>query len=266
MPTDAYSLDAGDRRRVPGAAQGDVGAAQVPARGHQVRRPVRGREGGLGTKFDDEETGELPDEVDAAALNKWLFNEDTVDKVLEHLMTGRPQGGGRRPARQDDHLRQEPEARRVHRRSGSTPTIPHSTGNFGRVIDNYVKYAQSLIDDFSIKEKAPHIAISVDMLDTGIDVPEVVNLVFFKLVRSKTKFWQMLGRGTRLCPDLFGPGEDKEVFYIFDFCQNLEFFGERPEGYDAPLQDSVKTKIFKRRLEVADHLARKSREWLRRSQ
>ena len=72
------------------------------------------------------------------------------------------------------------------------------------------------------------------MLDTGIDVPEVVNLVFFKLVRSKTKFWQMVGRGTRLCPDLFGPGKDKEFFYIFDYCQNLEFFGERPEGYEAP--------------------------------
>jgi type I site-specific restriction endonuclease len=72
------------------------------------------------------------------------------------------------------------------------------------VITFQAKYAQSLIDDFKIKDKAPHIAISVDMLDTGIDVPEVVNLVFFKLVRSKTKFWQMMGRGTRLCPDLFG--------------------------------------------------------------
>ena len=86
------------------------------------------------------------------------------------------------------------------------------------------EYVQSLIDNFSIVTKDPHIAISVDMLDTGIDIPEVVNLVFFKLVRSKTKFWQMLGRGTRLCPDLFGPGKDKELFYVFDYCQNLEFF------------------------------------------
>ena len=66
------------------------------------------------------------------------------------------------------------------------------------------------------------------MLDTGIDVPEVVNLVFFKPVRSKTKFWQMIGRGTRLCPDLFGPGKDKEFFYIFDWCRNFEFFNENP--------------------------------------
>ncbi len=92
------------------------------------------------------------------------------------------------------------------------------------------EYAQSLIDDFSVKEKAPHIAISVDMLDTGIDVPEVVNLVFFKIVRSKTKFWQMLGRGTRLCKDLFGPGQDKQDFLIFDFCQNLEFFSQNLPG------------------------------------
>ncbi|EQD55368.1 type III restriction protein res subunit, partial [mine drainage metagenome] len=76
------------------------------------------------------------------------------------------------------------------------------------------------------KTKVPHIALSVDMLDTGIDIPEVVNLVFFKLVRSKTKFWQMLGRGTRLCPDLFGPGRDKTFFCVFDYCQNLEYFSQ----------------------------------------
>jgi type I restriction enzyme R subunit len=96
------------------------------------------------------------------------------------------------------------------------------------VITFKTEYAQSLIDDFSIKDKAPHIAISVDMLDTGIDVPEVVNLVFFKLVRSKTKFWQMVGRGTRLCPDLFGPGQAQEFFFVFDYCQNLEYFSQNP--------------------------------------
>ena len=87
-----------------------------------------------------------------------------------------------------------------------------------------------MINDFSVKEKEPTIAISVDMLDTGIDVPEVLNLVFFKIVRSKTKFHQMIGRGTRLCEDLFGPNQDKEHFYIFDFCQNFEYFDEYPEG------------------------------------
>ncbi len=112
------------------------------------------------------------------------------------------------------------------------------------------EYAQTIIDDFSAKEKMPHIAISVDMLDTGIDVPEVVNLVFFKVVRSKTKFWQMLGRGTRLCKDLFGPGEDKQDFYVFDFCQNLEFFSQNPASSDGATSESLSTRLFKARLEI----------------
>jgi type I restriction enzyme R subunit len=108
---------------------------------------------------------------------------------------------------------------------------PHYKGEFARVITFKTEYAQSLIDSFANNDKAPHIAISVDMLDTGIDVPEVVNLVFFKLIRSKTKFWQMVGRGTRLSPDLFGPGQHKAFFYLFDYCQNLEYFSPGPAGH-----------------------------------
>ena len=96
------------------------------------------------------------------------------------------------------------------------------------------------------------------MLDTGIDVPEVVNLVFFKLVRSKTKFWQMIGRGTRLCPDLFGPGEDKEFFYVFDYCQNLEFFSQNPETTDGVAGESLGKRLFKARLELIGELDRRS--------
>ena len=99
---------------------------------------------------------------------------------------------------------------------------PHLNG-YAKVIDNYMTYAQSAIDEFSDPKKMPQIAISVDMLDTGIDVPEVLNLVFFKKVMSKAKFWQMIGRGTRLCPGLID-GADKDKFYIFDFCGNFEFF------------------------------------------
>jgi type I site-specific restriction endonuclease len=126
---------------------------------------------------------------------------------------------------------------------------PHYKGEFARVITFKTEYAQSLIDNFSQADKAPHIAISVDMLDTGIDVPEVVNLVFFKLVRSKTKFWQMVGRGTRLRPDLFGPGQPKEFFYIFDYCQNLEFFSQNPETTDGALSESLGKQLFTSRLE-----------------
>ena len=123
-------------------------------------------------------------------------------------------------------------------------------GNFARVITHQVQYGQSLIDDFSNKIKAPHIAISVDMLDTGIDIPEVVNLVFFKLVRSKTKFWQMLGRGTRLCQNLFGPGDDKAAFNVFDFCQNLEYFSEELEAAESSGRPPLSEVIFTARLEL----------------
>jgi len=127
---------------------------------------------------------------------------------------------------------------------------PHLKGAFARVITFKTEYAQNLIDDFSSKDKAPHIAISVDMLDTGIDIPEVVNLVLFKLVRSKTKFWQMLGRGTRLCPDLFGPGQDKEFFYLFDYCQNLEYFSQDIPGTEGYVAASLARRLFDARLEL----------------
>src|SRR6185437_12527187 len=127
---------------------------------------------------------------------------------------------------------------------------PHLKGAFARVITFKTEYAQTLIDDFSNKEKAPHIAVSVDMLDTGIDVPKVVNLVFFKLVRSKTKFWQMLGRGTRLCPDLFGPGQHKKFFYLFDYCGNLEYFSQNPATSDGNVAKSLSKRLFDARLEL----------------
>jgi len=88
------------------------------------------------------------------------------------------------------------------------------------------------------------------MLDTGIDIPEVVNLVFFKLIRSKTKFWQMVGRGTRLCPDLFGPSRDKQFFYLFDYCQNLEYFSQNPDATDGSAGESLAKRLFVTRLEL----------------
>lgn len=107
---------------------------------------------------------------------------------------------------------------------------PGKGANFCRLIDNYVNYADSLIIEF---EENPdfQIAVSVDMLDTGVDVPAVLNLVFFKPVKSYIKFMQMIGRGTRLCPDVFGPGKDKEYFNIFDWCHNFEYFQSRSIGY-----------------------------------
>ena len=193
------------------------------------------------------EDGDVPDAVSAEELNKWLFNADTVDKVLETLMTrGRTVAGGDRIGKTIIFAKNNAHADFIQQRFDLA--YPEYAGHLARVITYKTEYAQSLIDDFSVKDKAPHIAISVDMLDTGIDVPEVVNLVFFKLVRSKTKFWQMIGRGTRLCKDLYGPGDDKADFLVFDFCQNLEYFNQNTPTREGAVQVSLSQRLFDARL------------------
>jgi type I restriction enzyme R subunit len=198
---------------------------------------------------DDVDPGTLPDRVNAAAINSWLFNKDTVDKVLQHLMEhGHKVEGGDRLAKTIVFARNHDHAVFIEQRFNYH--YPHHAGHFARVIDNKARYPQSLIDDFSQQDKAPHIAISVDMLDTGIDVPEVANLVFFKPVYSKIKFWQMIGRGTRLCPDLFGPGEDKADFRVLDFCFNFDFFRENQEGIEAGDRAPLGTRLFRARVDL----------------
>jgi type I restriction enzyme R subunit len=198
-------------------------------------------------EWDDE--GNVPDRVEAEAVNRWLFNKDTVDKVLAHLMTrGLKVAGGDRLGKTIVFAKNQQHAGFIADRFNAN--YPHLKGEFARVVTFETEYVQTLIDAFSNKERAPHIAISVDMLDTGIDVPEVVNLVFFKLVRSKTKFWQMLGRGTRLCPDLFGPGEDKKFFYVFDYCQNLEYFSQDVPATEGSAVESLAKRLFNARLEL----------------
>lgn len=177
-------------------------------------------------QWDDlewDEEGEIPDTVDPAVVNSWLFNTDTVNKALEVLMThGHKVAGGDRLGKTIIFAKNNDHANFIAQQFDKN--YPHLKGQFARVITYRETYAQSLLDSFSRPKDNPHIAISVDMLDTGIDVPEVVNLVFFKMVRSKTKFWQMIGRGTRLSSDLFGPGQNKQDFFVFDLCRNAEYF------------------------------------------
>ena len=165
--------------------------------------------------------GELPESIASSALNEWIFNEDTIREVLNVLMThGIKIDYGNKIGKTIIFAKNHTHAEKILEVFGKE--YPHLVG-WAKVIDNYMTYAQSAIDEFSEPDKLPQIAISVDMLDTGIDVPEVLNLVFFKKVMSKAKFWQMIGRGTRLCPGLID-GADKDKFYIFDFCGNFEFF------------------------------------------
>ena len=202
---------------------------------------------------DDVDPDALPDKVNASAINSWLFNTDTVDKALRHLMEhGHKVDGGDRLAKTILFARNHEHAKFVEKRFNRH--YPQHAGHFARVIDHYATYAQSLIDDFSQKNKAPHLAISVDMLDTGIDVPEVANLVFFKPVYSKIKFWQMIGRGTRLCPDLFGRDEDKQDFRVFDFCFNFDFFRENPEGIEPSSGVPLGTRLFRSRVKLLSHV------------
>ena len=206
--------------------------------------------------LDWSDDGTIPNHVEAEAVNRWLFNKDTVDKVLEHLMTrGLKVAGGDRLGKTIVFAKNHDHAQFIAERFNIN--YPHYKGEFARVIDFETEYVQNLIDNFSILTKDPHIAISVDMLDTGIDIPEVVNLVFFKLVRSKTKFWQMLGRGTRLCPDLFGPGKDKEFFYVFDYCHNLEFFSQQLPPTEGNTSEPLAKRLFNTRLEFIGELDKK---------
>ncbi len=191
--------------------------------------------------FDDDELVE--EDISSSAINTWLFNKDTIDKVLKELMEkGLKIEGGDKLGKTIIFAKNRLHAEAIVERFNVL--FPECGGDFIKQIDYSIKYADSLIDEFSTKEKMPQIAVSVDMLDTGIDIPEILNLVFFKKVRSYAKFWQMIGRGTRLCPDLLGIGMDKERFLIFDFCNNFEYFRVNKNGSESGIQETLSEKIY----------------------
>jgi type I restriction enzyme R subunit len=195
------------------------------------------------------EDGSVPASVEAPAVNKWLFNSDTVDKALEYLMReGLKVAAGDRLGKTIIFAKNHEHAKFIGERFDVN--YPKLKGEFARLIDFKTEYVQTLIDDFMKPDAPPHIAVSVDMLDTGIDVPEVVNLVFFKVLRSKTKFWQMLGRGTRLSPDLFGIGHHKQFFYVFDLCKNFEFFDANPDVAEPKVGEPLAKRLFTSRVDL----------------
>lgn len=206
-----------------------------------------------------EDDGKVPDFIPPQKLNQFIFNEKTVDMVLQDLMTNgiKTDGGdtiGKTIifAQNKDHA--EFILNRFHK------LYPQYKGTFAKRITCEDSYAQSIIKEFKIGDKPPYIAISVDMMDTGIDVPEVVNLVFFKKVRSKTKFWQMIGRGTRLCKyktfldKQYGEYTDKRRFYIFDYCGNFEYFRQHKEGIESKETKTLSEKIFIKRIQIIKNL------------
>ena len=179
-------------------------------------------------RYEDDfiEDGMMPDFIPSAALNKFVFNEKNkrhAEFILERF----------------------------------NKLYPQYHGSFAQRVICDDSYAQTIIDDFKQPEKEPHIAVSVDMMDTGIDAPECVNLVFFKKVRSKAKFWQMIGRGTRLCKGLScvdqidGIYTDKRRFLIFDYCGNFEYFREHKEGYEARETKTLSENIFGKQIKIS---------------
>jgi len=217
-----------------------------------------------------EDKAELEDreEVLPSEVNKFLFNEDTAEKMFAQLMDKGPDGGihveggdviGKTIvfAANNDHA--------IFLEKMFNKNYPKWAGKLARVITFKETYAQSLIDEFGGDENNPQdfdpknptcrIAISVDMLDTGIDVPEVVNLVFFKVIRSNVKFTQMIGRGTRLRENLFGPGSGAEnhktTFKVFDYCQNFEYFDANPEGLPVGVAKPVSQQVFEKRVQLS---------------
>lgn len=201
--------------------------------------------------FADED-GKLPESIDSSALNEWIFNQDTIKKALHILMQyGQRVDFGEKIGKTIIFAKSHKHAEKIL--EVWNKEFPDYPNHYVRVIDNYTNYAQSLIDDFSNKNKLPQIAISVDMLDTGIDVPEILNLVFFKKVMSRAKFWQMIGRGIRTCEGLIG-GKDKEQFFIFDLCKNFEFFRLHVKGREAGIVTTLQEGLFNIKVEMVYQL------------
>lgn len=207
-------------------------------------------------KFGDftvtDEDDESP-EIHKGKLNTFLFNTKTVDTVLDFLMTnGVKVSGGDLLGKTIIFAKNHTHAIFIEERFNKN--YPEYAGNFLRVIDNYESKAQDLLEKFcdDKQQQLPQIAVSVDMMDTGVDAPQVVNLVFFKQVRSYAKYWQMIGRGTRLRPNLFKPGEDKKEFVIFDFCSNFDYFEEFPDGVNPSKSKSISQNIFETKLHIIE--------------
>lgn len=187
--------------------------------------------------------------INAVEIFNYVFNIDTVDHVLNRLMNeGIRVNDGATVGKSIIFAYNHKHAMFIAERFAAL--YPDLGPDFCRVIDNYEKYSSDLINQFSNPAKLPQIAVSVDMLDTGIDIPEILNLVFFKPVRSKIKFWQMIGRGTRLCENLFGEGNHKKEFVIFDFYRNFEYFEMNPEGTQPTQSQSIVATLFKLRTDI----------------
>lgn len=172
---------------------------------------------------DDDETDFTGAEIEARQIGRRVINLGTIDAMLNDLMkNGLKINAGDKIGKTIIFASSHVEAVQIVLRFQKL--YAHLGPDFCKLIDSQVEGNLSLIDTFGERDNLPQVAVSVDMMDTGIDVPDVLNLVFFKSVGSKIKFLQMIGRGTRLSADVFGPGMDKQGFLIFDYFDNFRYF------------------------------------------
>ncbi|MDI9258182.1 DEAD/DEAH box helicase family protein [Flavobacterium sedimenticola] len=254
VPTFAYELDraVAEKHLVPPKAY--KVPVKFPRKGVKYaelsERDKRRYEELFGVPGDEKDTGIT--EISKTQVNSFLFNNDTVDTVLDYLMRyGQRVESGDKLGKTIIFAKNHTHAVFIEERFNKN--YPEYGGGFLRVIDNYEDKAQDLLEKFCFfkgDDKDPQIAVSVDMMDTGVDAPRVLNLIFFKEVKSYAKYWQMIGRGTRKCPDIFGKGQDKEFFLIFDICGNFEFFEEFPNGYEGNTSKPLSQQLFEGQLEI----------------
>lgn len=201
--------------------------------------------------YDDEEPPEI---IPGNEIFKYIYNKDTCRKVLEDLMSeGIKTNGGEKIGKTIIFAYNHSHAQMIV--DCFHELYPRYGANYCQLVDYHVNYSKDLVEKFEETEDF-RIAVSVDMLDTGVDVPQVLNLVFFKPVKSKIKFVQMIGRGTRLCPNVFGPNKDKDHFLIFDYCGNFEYFSIHPDGKSTEQGLSLSQRIFEKKLDILYELQR----------
>ncbi|MFA9375057.1 MAG: DEAD/DEAH box helicase family protein, partial [Poseidonibacter sp.] len=254
-PTDSYTLDQAieDEYLVNfNAFEIDLG---IVSRGINYADLSNDEKEEFEEKFENEFDEELEDDkknIDAKEINKRILNKETNEKVLDYLFNhGLKIEDGNKIGKTIIFAKNQKHAEFIKQVFDlKYPSI----SEIAQIIHSEIAHVDSLLDDFKNPSKNPQIAISVDMLDTGIDVPEILNLVFFKPIKSKTKFWQMIGRGTRLCPDIFDVGVDKDSFKIFDFCQNFTYFGVNSEGLKPSNTKSLKERLFLKRVKLLMNL------------
>ena len=202
------------------------------------------------TKYEIDPNEDYERNIESKEIFSYIFNIDTIDKMLQDLMeNGLKVQSGNKIGKSIIFCYNHQHAELVVQRFGVL--YPELGPEFCRLIDNYVEHSQTLIDSFEERDSLPQVSVSVYMLDTGIDVPDILNLVFFKPVLSGIRFKQMIGRGTRLSPGIFGYGQDKREFYIFDWCGNFEYFKENPNGTEGVATQSLAERLFCMRVDIA---------------